>query len=216
MPEYRVMSKVACALLLILALGWVLFLATRHVEPEVPSAASTHPSVASLPASVDSTPSAASAHPRIYTPFDADVDPISNVELIPATEILLADDEVVIAVAAFGETRAYVRRALQGYPERHVVHDELGSTPVAVTHCERTGCTRVLTAKDAGSLLNVRCGGWLPVQEMALLVGSQRYAQSSPDLPLADLPFIETTWKAWKQQHPNSLIYAGPLGAESD
>jgi hypothetical protein len=154
--------------------------------------------------------------PGEYPAMSLDFPGVRNPELIPADQVLIDDDELVIGVEAFGKARAYVRRAFENRPDRHIVHDEFGAIPVAITHCDRTGFTRVLTDKQGESSLDLRCGGWLKEQEMSLLVGTREYAQSSPDIPLADLPFVEMTWKEWREKQPETLIYLGPVGAESN
>jgi hypothetical protein len=156
------------------------------------------------------------APPGGYPAMSLDFPGVRDPELVPTDQVMLDDDEVVIGIEAFGEARAYIRRSFENRPDRHIVHDQINAIPVAITHCDRTGYTRVLTAGPGEGSLDLRCGGWLPEQEMSLLVGDREYAQSSRELPLADLPFVEMTWKEWREKQPVSLIYVGPLGAESD
>jgi hypothetical protein len=163
----------------------------------------------------------ADSRPQVLPPkpipdVPIDLPGVHDLELVSADQTMLDDDEIVIGVEAFGEARAYIRRALENRPERHIVHDELGASPVAITRCEMTGTTRVFTVGPNERSIDLRCGGFLPEQEMELLVGDQAYAQSSPDIPLIDLPFVEMTWKEWRERRPQALIYLGPLGAESD
>jgi hypothetical protein len=157
-----------------------------------------------------------SAAAQRFPELSVDMEGVRDPEMVPADELMLEDDEVVIGVVAYGQARAYLSRAFAKRPNLHVVHDQFGLNPVAVTHCDRNGCTRVFTGKQGEQALDLRCGGWLPVQEMSLRVGDREYAQSSPEIPLADLPFVVTTWKDWRQQQPGSLVYLGTLGAESD
>jgi len=44
-------------------------------------------------------------------------------------------------------------------------------------------------------------------QELALLIGDKRFAQSSTEIPFDDIPFIITTWDKWRAEHPESPIY---------
>jgi len=139
---------------------------------------------------------------------------VKNPSLLRADAATLVDDEIIIGVTAFGESRAYVRRAFDRLARRHVVHDQFGSTPVTITHCDRTRFTRVFISKDGKTQCDVRCGGWLEEQEMALLVDGKEYSQSAQDIPLDDLDFVVTTWKEWRETQPNSRVYIGELGAE--
>jgi hypothetical protein len=144
-----------------------------------------------------------------YLPIALDISGVNDPRLVTAVESGIKDDDIVIGVVAFGESRAYLRSAFDGAPDRHIVNDKFGSVPVSITHCDRTRCTRVLTSDTLQNSINIRCGGWLAVQEMALLVDSTTYAQSSQEIPLEDLPFVVTTWKAWVSTHPGALVYVG-------
>jgi hypothetical protein len=134
---------------------------------------------------------------------------VSNPQLIPAEKCGLRDNDIIIGVNVFGESRAYLQLALGGLPDRHLVNDVISTIPVTITYCDRTQCTRVLSSGSVKEAVSIRCGGWLAVQEMALLVDGKKYAQSSPEIPLMDLPFEISTWKEWQQKHPDSMVYLG-------
>ncbi len=144
-----------------------------------------------------------------YPAMALDVPGVNGPHLVSAGESGVRDEDIVIGVVAFGEPRAYLRSAFDGSPDRHIVNDKFGSVPVSITHCDRTRCTRVLTCDALQSSINIRCGGWLAVQEMALLVENTTYAQSSQEIPLEDVPFVVTTWKDWLATQPETLVYVG-------
>lgn len=125
-----------------------------------------------------------------------------------AAKASLSDDDIVIGVVAFGESKAYLREAFSG-PGRHIVHDQYGAMQVTVTHCDRTRCTRVFSAAEDKDLKALHCGGWMEEQEMALLVEDQRYSQSSEEIPFDDVPFTITTWGEWRMEHPVSAVFDG-------
>ena len=154
-------------------------------------------------------PAESSGMKQDFPPMNMDLSGVNEPQLISAAASGLQDEELVIGVVAFGESRAYLQSALGGLPERHIVNDEFGSIPVSITYCDRTRCTRVLTSDKIKGRLDMRCGGWLAIQEMALLLDKKRYPQSSQELPLQDLPFKVTTWKAWVSAQPNTLVYVG-------
>ena len=129
-------------------------------------------------------------------------------EFTVAAEFPLADHEIVIGVIAFGEAKAYLRRAFSG-PGTHIVHDRFGKTQVTVTHCNRTRCTRVFTAADDQDLSVMHCGGWMDAQELALLIGTARFPQSSENIPFDEVPFVVTTWGKWRAKNPQSIVYLG-------
>lgn len=201
MPRYRIAFVAFCAITLAATIGLSVFaIRDRHIAAEESRTLLSKPELIAE----------AAARP----PLVLDEEGVRNPQLVSATTATLADDEMIIGVTAFGESRAYVRRAFDDVPARHVVHDKFGAVPVTITHCNRTRCTRVFTAKDGESALDIRCGGWLSQQEMALHVGDQEYAQSSQKIPLPELPFVVMTWKQWQQSQPDSLVYLGPIGAE--
>ena len=125
-----------------------------------------------------------------------------------AAEFPLGDHEIVIGVVAFGQAKAYLRRVFSG-PGTHIVHDRFGETQVTVTHCNRTRCTRVFTAADDQDLSVMHCGGWMEVQELALLIGGTRFPQSSAEIPFDEVPYVVTTWGKWRAKNPQSIVYLG-------
>ena len=145
---------------------------------------------------------------RIMPEMKADFPGYTQPEFTVAAEFPLADHEIVIGVIAFGEAKAYLRRAFSG-PGTHIVHDRFGETQVTVTHCNRTRCTRVFTAADDQDLSVMHCGGWMKEQELALLIGGTRFPQSSEEIPFDEVPYVVTTWGKWRAKNPQSLVYLG-------
>ena len=130
---------------------------------------------------------------------------------VPAAKANLADDEKVVGVMVNGRPRAYRVTALAKLTG-HVVNDLIAGTAVSVTHCDRTGCTRVFSA-DTGEPLPIMTGGY---QEGLLLkVGDGFYRQRdgrpldprSGPMPLRDLEFQEVTWNEWRTAHPTTDVY---------
>jgi len=165
-------------------------------------------------------------------PASADVLPMAQpgVRLPPASpaeSARLNDADEVIGVSAGAQARAYAVAAFAPRPggqySTHVVNDRLGGSPVTVAYCDRTGCAKVYTdARDEGPL-DVAVGGWTNRgghDSMVLLVGSIRYRQDTgepldgdaPPFPYAQRAFVRTTWKQWREVHPNTDVYlsAGP------
>src|SRR5262245_51462713 len=142
----------------------------------------------------------------------------------PAGTVNLPDDAEVLGVSAGGRHRAYLVAALSGISS-HVVNDLLGDVPVTVTCCDRTQYARVFTAEGRTSPLNVDLGGLFEGKKL-IKVGDVFYPQQSGEqsggkanapFPYPDYPFLRTTWKQWKEAHPETDIYVGALpgGKES-
>ncbi len=132
---------------------------------------------------------------------------------VPAVRAGLADDEEIIGVSAGGKHRAYRVRAMEG-PTRHVVNDLLGEVPVTVTYCDRNGYARVLTGPERGSALNVSLGGWLNNQLLLRADSTTYFSQNAgrdgagtDAPPYPDHAFTRTTWKEWRDAHPDTDAY---------
>jgi hypothetical protein len=132
-----------------------------------------------------------------------------------AAEAGVEDDTEVIGVCVAGRARAYHLGALR-FPW-HLVNDVLGGRAISVTFCDHTMCSRVFTGGQGGSPLDLSVGG-RKRKGMVLRVGGADYAQMSgenlsspegPRIPYAEWPHVRTTWRAWREAHPNTDIYVG-------
>lgn len=135
------------------------------------------------------------------TPF---MTPGVEPKFVPAADASLAEDDDVIGVVVDGEARAYPVSFLSGMTT-HVVNDLIGQTPITVTYCDRTDCTRVFTDSSKQSELDVGTGGFV-AGEMQITLGDNMYAQTSSDIPLQDVEFVVMPWSDWKQQHPETRV----------
>jgi Protein of unknown function (DUF3179) len=142
---------------------------------------------------------------------------LRNPSALPAAAAKIADADDVIGVVVNGKPRAYWLQALR-YPPWHIVNDVVVGVPVSVTFCDRTNCTRVYTDRQSSAPLDVNIGG-LYGKEMVVKIGGLLYFQESgkpfeagegaPSLPYADLPWERTTWKEWRQRHPETDVFIG-------
>src|SRR5262249_13987536 len=132
----------------------------------------------------------------------------------------LRDDAEVIGVCAGGHSRAYYVGAM-ARPERHVINDVLGDQPVTATFCDRTRCSRVFAGTPGEGPLDVGVAGWMS-NSLALRVGGEDYSQKTGRclsrvwggrIPYEEHPHVRTTWKEWRQAHPDTDVYVGPLAA---
>jgi hypothetical protein len=142
---------------------------------------------------------------------------LRNPQTLPATISKLADADEVIGIVVKGKPRAYWLKALK-YPPWHIVNDVVVGVPVSVTYCDRTNCTQVYTDPQSSSPLDVNLGG-LYGKEMVLEIGGVLYFQQTgkpfaPDQsrsarPYNDHPWERTTWKDWRQRHPETDVFIG-------
>ena len=147
-----------------------------------------------------------------YPLLTGEANGLSDVRFVSAGASVLSGDAKVIGVSVGGEYRAYSIKALTVAPERHVINDMIGSKPVTVTYCDLSGCARVLTSSKHDALTIGVAGAVEFPQglEMLLVVDGQKVLQKSEDMPCEDVPYQETTWAAWRSQHPDTLVYEGP------
>ncbi len=144
---------------------------------------------------------------------------VSNPSFCAADEVNIAETTRIIGIDVNGESRAYMIDAFKA-PENvkapedlavHIVNDIVGDEPIVVTHCDRTHSTRVLTTFGTGlqssETADVCVGGF--EAEMLLSIGNSVFTHHSAELPLADVPYTNTTWQEWKEIHPETLIYIG-------
>jgi hypothetical protein len=123
------------------------------------------------------------------------------------------DEDQVIGVVVRGQARAYLVSALSR-PDRHVINDRIGQIPVSITYCNIDLCARAFTKEGTDSHLDLAVGGQHNFRGLLLLVGNARFYQNSlepyePGQPLSRFPYQElpltvTTWKTWRELHPNT------------
>ncbi len=141
-------------------------------------------------------------------------------QALPASAVKLADGEEVIGVVVQGKARAYWMKALR-YPPWHIVNDVVEGIPVSVTYCDRTDCTQAYTSGKTSAPLDINLAG-LFGREMVVKVGGVLYFQkdgqafepsaSAQSIPYIEHPWERTTWKQWRQRHPDSDVFIGEGG----
>lgn len=131
----------------------------------------------------------------------------------------LSQDDRVIGVEINGEARAYPLRILNVH---EIVNDEIGGRPVAVTYCplcrsglvfDRRVSGETLTFGVSGKLLNANLvmydrqteTYWSQLNGTAI-VGSLVPRQ------LTLLPSSITTWREWREAHPDTRVLSRDTG----
>jgi len=131
---------------------------------------------------------------------------IAPVTLI-AKEARVTETEQVIGITIGNEHRAYIVNAFAPLGQK-VINDLINEIPITVTYCDLHERARVFTSTERGEYLTVGLGGWMD-KEMFFYFDNIRFSHSSKNAPLADYPYIITTWGEWLEEHPNSRIYLG-------
>ncbi len=156
-----------------------------------------------------------------YPLWDAVRDPIVH----PAGEVEVRDDAEVIGVSAGGRHRAYVIMAMTSI-DRHVLNDQLGGVPVAVSFCGLSECVQVLMGTSGQKPTDIAVGPFCGEYDWGtqiLRVGQWHYQQDTglavekdaPPFPYGPAAFERTTWKRWREAHPDTDVHVGEAAATS-
>jgi Protein of unknown function (DUF3179) len=146
---------------------------------------------------------------------------------VEAAKAGLKDDAEVLGIEVNGMSRAYRLAALFDIT-RHIVNDTVNGVPVSVLYCDLNDCARAYTGPASPNPLPIRQAG-MKFGDLILKVGEVFYQHSTaqalggtefpgaPDPSLPPLPFsptaiTRTTWREWKQQHPQTDVYLGARG----
>jgi hypothetical protein len=128
-------------------------------------------------------------------------------EMVPVSQVELADKEKVIAIEVDGQHFAYPLFYLYGIGE-HIVNDTITGIPITVIYCSQTGCTRVLTTDKTDEPLPVIQQG-LVNSELALLFAGEVHQLSKDTIPLDQYPQEIVSWPTWREEHPDGLVHPG-------
>jgi len=140
-----------------------------------------------------------------------------------ASRTFLKDGDRVIALVINGKKKAYPIKILNWH---EIVNDSLGGRRVVVTFCPLCGTGMVFNANAAGRKLNFGVSGllyrsdvllydrqteslWSQIKQEAVvgqLIGTRLQLLSS----------TQTTWGAWKKQHPDTFVLSTHTGYSRD
>jgi hypothetical protein len=162
---------------------------------------------------------------ELVAPPEPTVDPTPP----PDTDSRSVPDGVeVIGVAIGDRYRAYALSDLW-FPDRHVLSDRVGNTPISVTFCNLGNCARAFAGAEGDPTLPLTNGGQHPSKpwRMILSVNGRKFEQDTLDpldgesaqpFPYRSLDAVRTTWGEWKAKHPDSEFQANgrtyPPGAK--
>jgi hypothetical protein len=138
---------------------------------------------------------------------------IREAETVPASQVQLTDETQVIGITAGGKHRAYALDAFTRATAQ-LVNDLVGEVPVTVTYCIKANRHKAFSSDQRGAPLDVRLLNGDVQDDVALRIGEDSFSQKSSKLPppLKELAATRTTWKEWKQAHPDTDIYVQPPG----
>jgi hypothetical protein len=132
----------------------------------------------------------------------------------PADQVRLADQTEVLGVTAAGKCRAYELGTFASSNTR-LINDLIGDVPVTVAYCMKPKRQRAFTSDQRGLPLEVWVVSDGREDRVVCKIGEIAYTMNlgNPSLPLKELPVTRTTWKNWKQDHPDTDVCLRPLPA---
>jgi len=130
----------------------------------------------------------------------------TQIKAVPAGEVNLPEDTLIIGVVVDGQARAYLPKGMSE-PQWHLAHDNIKGQPITVTYCDWTDCARVFT-RGSVPPEEIRMGGF-QYGQMQLLIKNKSYDHNGSQLPINEYPMERVTWGEWKAAHPETEIYLG-------
>jgi hypothetical protein len=141
--------------------------------------------------------------------------PRTAARIVDAGQARVADAEIVIGVVVDGRPRAYPINLMWG-PDNEVVNDTLGRTAIAASWCPIVLSGEVYSRTHAGEKLALGAAG--AEDGVLVLYDASTHSQWSQVSgravagPLAGarlekLPSLLTTWRRWKELHPDTTVY---------
>ncbi len=136
---------------------------------------------------------------------------------LPADEVPMVDDELVVGLVVDGHPVAYPMRFLNLV---EVVNDRVSDTPVVISWCPLAGTAATFHRRVGDETRTFHFGTSL-IHDSLLLVDEEsgsvwaqvpRRAISGPlrDEHLTVIPSIQTTWGFWRSQHPDTEVMVFP------
>lgn len=148
---------------------------------------------------------------------------IDDPKFLNAAEAPLKDNDRILGVQLNGIAKAYPVKVLN-YHE--IVNDRFGNDPVVVTYCPLCGSGIAFDARVNGETKTFGVSGLLYNSDMLLydretesLWSQLKYQAISGPLAGEELEMINTsntTWKAWKDKYPNTLVLSEDTGFNRD
>jgi len=141
------------------------------------------------------------------------------VDASKASRMFLEAGARIIALVVNGKKKAYPIKILNWH---EIVNDRIGGRHVVVTFCPLCGTGMVFDANAAGRQLNFGVSGLLYQSDVLLYdrqteslwsqIKQEAVTGKMTGTRLQLLPSTQTTWGAWKKQHPDTFVLSTQTG----
>jgi len=140
---------------------------------------------------------------------------IRQLVIVPASRMQMADQVHVIGVTVAAKHRAYALVGLTGRIQLY--NDLIGDVPVTVAYTLKPERQRAFTSNERGSALDVWVVNASRKDHLVCRIGDLEYSLElgDPPPPVKELPVTRTTWKEWKQAHPDTDVCLRPAPVNS-
>ncbi len=151
------------------------------------------------------------------------IPPLTSPKIVSSAEVnFLQHDDRVIGVSIKGLSRAYPLKIIVWH---EVVNDQLKDIPISVTYCPLCDSVAAFDRRSSNGTREFAASGLLYNNNVLLYSrsgGEERnlWSQlkvegvtgSSSGLPLSTIPVEYTTWKDWKDRHPDTDVLSLQTG----
>jgi len=154
------------------------------------------------------------------------IPPLSNPKMIRAREArYLADGDIVFGVAIDGDVRAYPKRILAWH---EMVKDTIAGRPLNGVYCTLCGAMILYDVTVNGVHHELGTSGFLYRSNKLMYDHATKSLWSTfggtpvvgplvgRGIELKPLYVVTTTWKEWKQRHPQTLVLSPDTGHQRD
>jgi hypothetical protein len=154
------------------------------------------------------------------------IPPLDRPRYVPAREAkYLKDDHVVFGVALNDDARAYPQRILAWH---EMVRDRVGGVELAIVYCALCGTVIPYGAEVGGVKRTFGTSGLLyrsnklMFDEESMSLWSTVHgrpvlgALAGQPLELTAYPVVTTTWKEWREAHPDTRVLSLDTGFQRD
>lgn len=137
-------------------------------------------------------------------------------------DYLEAEDRV-LGLARQGVAKAYPIRILNWH---EIVNDRIGGQGVAITYCPLCGTGVAFSSRVGDRVLSFGVSGLLYNSDVLLYdrqteslwsqLREQAISGALKGRKLRSLPLTHTSWRAWRREHPDTLVLSTETGFERD
>lgn len=152
------------------------------------------------------------------------IPPIDEPKFLSASKVdFLHDDEPVFGLVRDGDVRAYPQQVLVWH---EIVNDTVAGQPISVTYCPLTGTVVGFTGLPGRPGATFGTSGKLVNSN--LLMYDRPTDSQWPQVPgvaitgelygkrLNTVPLVWTSWRAWREAHPDTTVLSRDTGALRD